>query len=111
MRALHALAMILGTTVAALVPQLSGQEFGRWVVWMQAEQLGPEWDALRHAQLLAAAHNGGAFKRKGGGPFLAADFLRADPWADRAELTPQQMQDRLDAEYAQMVQAAEAGHG
>lgn len=59
---------------------LSAQEFTRWMVWMQAEQIGPEWDALRHAQLQAAAANGALVKhdRKA---WASGDFMRPDPWA------------------------------
>lgn len=64
---------------------LSAQEFTRWMVWMQAEQIGPEWDALRHAQLQAAAANG-ALSKPDRKPFTAADFMRRDPWAPQAEL-------------------------
>ena len=107
MRAVYALACTLGTTVAALSVGLTGQEFSRWVLWMQAEQVGPEWQALRHADLMAATHNGGQFKRHGGGPFKAADFLRADPWHDAPSLTPEQEAARMQREYDEMLRAAE----
>ena len=108
MRALHNLAALLGTTVAVLSATLSAQEFVRWQVWMDAEQRGAEWDAARHAQLLAAAHNGGQFQRKGGGPFTAADFQRHDPWAVQEPLTPEQLAERQAAEYAALLQQMEA---
>lgn len=104
MRALYTLAATLGVTVAQLSATLSAQEFARWQVWLAAEQRTPAAQAARHAQLLAAAHNGGAFQRKGGGPWTAADFERADPWAVLRELTPQQMAERLAREYAQLQQ-------
>lgn len=79
LRALFALASHLRTTVSSLQQSLSAQEFVQWTLWMQAEQVGPEWDALRHAQLLAAVANGEGVK-----PdkrlFTAADFQTPDPW-------------------------------
>jgi hypothetical protein len=76
---LFALAGHLRTTVASLQHSLSAQEFTQWVEWMQAEQIGPDWDARRHAELLAAAHNG-AMVKPDKRPFTAAEFLRPDPW-------------------------------
>ena len=46
---------------------------------MDTEQIGPEWDRLRHAQLMAAASNGGNYVHEHNRPFRAADFL-FDPW-------------------------------
>jgi len=80
MRALHELACVLGCTVGALLPALSAQEFSRWQVWLEAERVGPAWDARRHAELLAAAHNSGRVAKTGGGLFTAADFMPPDPW-------------------------------
>ena len=108
MRALFALAALLGTTVAALAASMTAQEFGRWVVWMEREQQGPDWAATHRAQLLAATHNAGQFQRRGGGQFTAADFARADPWNEAPALTPEQEQQRLDAEYAALLKAMEA---
>lgn len=104
MRTLFALAALLGTTVAALAAGMSAQEFNRWQVWMECEQQGPDWAALHRAQLLAATHNAGLFKRHDGNAFTAADFERPDPWALSAgELTPEQLKKKLAAEYAQMM--------
>lgn len=50
------------------------------MVWLQAERVGPDWDALRHAELVAAAHNG-ALQKKDKSLFTVADFVPADPWA------------------------------
>lgn len=50
---------------------------------MDAHHIGPEWDALRHAQLLAAAHNG-ALVRTDKRQWAAADFMPRDPWAPAA---------------------------
>lgn len=59
---------------------MSAQEFARWQVWLDAHHVGPGWDALRHAEVLAALHNGALLKpdKK---PFRPADFMTADPWA------------------------------
>lgn len=58
---------------------LSGREFTRWLVWLDTEQVGPEWDAWRHAQLLAALHNG-PLQKPDKSVFSAAEFMRRDPW-------------------------------
>jgi hypothetical protein len=103
MRDLYTLAATLGTTVAALLPQLSAQEFARWQVWMQAEQVGPDWAAHRHAEAIAAAYNAGQFKHRDARAFAAADFARSDPWAAAAPaLTPEQERARLQAQVADM---------
>lgn len=99
MRALHALAYHLKTTTGHLEQCLSAQEFTRWCIWLEAEQIGPEWDALRHAEILAALHNG-PMKRAGGSsqPFAARDFLRRDPWSPAPQPDPsQQLLDRIAA--------------
>ncbi len=106
MRALHELAVVLGTSVAVLVATLSAQEFARWKVWLQAEQVGPRWDALRHAELLAAVHNGGNYQRKGGGAFTRKDFMPADPWQAVPQLTPEQLQAQQEAEFAAFMSCA-----
>lgn len=92
---MFALASHLRTTVACLQQNLSAQEFVQWMEWMQAEQLGPDWQALRHAEVLAALSNG-AMQKPDKRPFSAADFMRADPWlpADKRPkfLNPQDAQ-------------------
>ncbi len=62
---------------------MSAQEFCRWQVWMDAHRVGPEWDALRHAELLAAAHNG-ALLKPDKSTWRASDFMPRDPWAPAA---------------------------
>ena len=49
-------------------------------MWLDAHHVGPQWAALRHAELLAALHNGALLKpdKK---PFRALDFMPPDPWA------------------------------
>lgn len=107
MRALFAIAAMLGTTVASLMASLTGQEFARWQAWMQAERVGPEWVNLRHAELVAAMHNSGQVKHKDGRLFTAGDFMPRDPWAHQPELTPEQQLAKQQAEYDAMLRAAE----
>jgi hypothetical protein len=71
---MHALASHLHTSVAAVERGMSAREFNSWLRWMDQEQAGPRWERVRHAELLAAVHNG-ACERRGGGLFSAADFL------------------------------------
>lgn len=59
---------------------MSAQEFARWQVWLDAHRIGPSWDALRHAELLAAAANG-ALTKPDKRPFVPAEFMPPDPWA------------------------------
>lgn len=78
---MHALAATLHCTVAHIERGMSAREFAQWCAWMAAERIGPAWDRLRHAQLLAAVY-GGPAERKGGGTFKPADFMGPDPWED-----------------------------
>ena len=55
---------------------------------MHAHHIGPEWDAMRHAQLMAALHNGPLVKPDKR-PFTAADFLPPNPWATQADEPPE----------------------
>lgn len=75
------LATHLHRSTAELVATLSAQEFVRWSLWLHAEQVGPHWDRLRHAELMAAVHNGTNVKHRESRPFSALDFFLADPWA------------------------------
>ncbi len=59
---------------------MSAQEFGEWITYFQSEQLHPRATWQRHAQLLAAAHNG-PLTRKDGALWSPADLTPADPWA------------------------------
>ena len=77
------LASHLHTTVAWLEQNLSALEFAEWQAWLQAHQIGPRWEAMRHAELLAAASNG-ALRRQDSRPWAVADFMVADPWAPPA---------------------------
>lgn len=60
---------------------MSAQEFGEWRATFTAEDLHPAADRLRHAQLIAAIHNG-EWKRQDKRPWAASDFMLADPWAE-----------------------------
>lgn len=62
---------------------MSAQEFTRWQVWLDAHRVGPGWDALRHAETLAALHNG-AMQKPDKRAFTAAEFMPRDPWAPPA---------------------------
>jgi len=42
---------------------MSAEEFGEWICIFKNEQLHPSADRLRHAQQLAAAHNGPLSRR------------------------------------------------
>jgi hypothetical protein len=98
---MHALATVLHCRVADIERGMSAREFAQWQLWMETERVGPEHDAIRHAEILAATHNGASTKR-GGGHWLAADFLpERDPWAD--EPAPRTGADAAQAE-AQALQ-------
>lgn len=101
MRALFAIACVLGTTVGALVQGLSAREFTQWLLWMDNEQVGPQWQRLRHAELMAATGNAGRTQHVDSRPWEPRDFLRADPWAPppapAAAITPAQRKAQHDA--------------
>ncbi len=59
---------------------MGAREFGEWMVFFQREHLHPAADRLRHAQQLAAAHNG-PLSRPDKRLWGAADLMPADPWA------------------------------
>lgn len=80
---MHALAAVLGVTVQVIERGMSALEFSHWCTWMSRERVGPAWDRLRHAEILAAIYNG-ASTRAGGGAFGPADFLPPDPWQEPA---------------------------
>lgn len=83
---MYALAWHLRTTPEALEQRLSAQAFTRWQLWLHTEQATPAYQAIRHAQLLAALHNG-PMVRKDKQPFTPADFWR-DPWAPESASEP-----------------------
>lgn len=51
------------------------------MTWLDAHRIGPRWDALRHAEALAAATNG-ALRRRDGRTWAPRDFMPPDPWDD-----------------------------
>jgi hypothetical protein len=57
---------------------MSAEEFAEWFVMFTAEELHPSADRLRHAQMLAALHNG-PLTRRGKRLWAPSEFLR-DPW-------------------------------
>ena len=93
---MHALASTLKTSTQAIEAGLSAREFSDWCRWMDAERVGPRWDQVRHAELMAAVANG-ACQRKGGGLFSAADFLPADPWAEPERVDRESIRRQLAA--------------
>ena len=85
---------------------MSAQEFGEWMVFLEREQLMPEADRLRHAQTLAALHNG-PLTRKDGAMWTFGQLLPAPAWAlppasAPPALTPEQVAidvDRINARF------------
>jgi hypothetical protein len=59
---------------------MSAQEFGEWMVFFEREQLHPAADLFRHAQLIAAAHNG-PLSRTDKQLWQTSHLLAADAWA------------------------------
>lgn len=49
------------------------------MIWLEAEQQGPRWEAARRAQLMAALFNG-PMRRRDGRAWEPADFMPHDPW-------------------------------
>lgn len=90
---MHALASHLGCTVGHLEQTMSAREFSDWMAWMATEQVGPFWQRLRHAEVMAAVHNG-ACEKRGGGVFTWQDFMPAEP---AEPMTPERMRAELAA--------------
>ena len=59
---------------------MSAQEFGEWITYLAHEQLHPAADRLRHAQSMAALHNG-PLSKQDKTLWAAAQFMPRDPWA------------------------------
>jgi hypothetical protein len=59
---------------------MSAEEFGEWKAFYAAEDLYPAAQRLRHAQLVAAIHNG-ELQRQDKRLWSATDFMPPDPWA------------------------------
>lgn len=68
---------------------MSAQEFGEWKTLFSLEGLTLKAERLRHAQLLAAAHNGPLTKADKS-MWRAVDLLPGDPWApvEQADSSP-----------------------
>jgi len=62
---------------------MSAQEFGEWITFFQHEQLHPAADRQRHAQLLAAVHNG-PLTRNDKALWQSSQLMPADVWAPPA---------------------------
>jgi hypothetical protein len=75
-------------SVAELQQRMNGKELAQWTAWMDAEQIGPEWDRFRHAQMLAAVQNGGRYEHAEKRAFIAKDFMTPDPWTEPEEPKP-----------------------
>ncbi|MBL0918043.1 MAG: hypothetical protein IBJ14_05030 [Hydrogenophaga sp.] len=69
----------LGRTVEQLGREMSAEEFLEWQVMYQAEGLTPGAQRLRHAQLLAAMHNG-PLGRRDKTLWKPGQFVSSDPW-------------------------------
>lgn len=87
---------------------MNAEEFAQWIVWMDAEQIGPQWDRFRHAQMLAAVQNGGRYEHTSKRPFYAADFMPDDPWCAKpsaAQLSREQRVKQVNLELAVLESA------
>ncbi len=80
---------------------MSAEEFEEWRVMFANEELHPRVNALRHAQLLAAIHNG-QWRRKDKKPWTSPDFIKADPWAPPPAKKPPPSPAQLMAQVASM---------
>lgn len=99
MRAVYRLAYILRREVSDIL-RMSAQEFARWNAWTRAEGIGPECDRVRYARQLAEIANAPRFGKRDNAPYVAADFLPADPWhveKPAPEMTFEQIQAQASA--------------
>lgn len=65
---------------------MSAEEFGEWKAIFSKEQLHPDAERMRHAQLLAALHNGALVKRDKT-TWQAVQFMGGNPWEIAEEAT------------------------
>lgn len=87
---------------------MSTEEFEQWRVMFRVEELHPQSEQLRHAQLLAAIATG-AIGRRGKKAWLPSDFMKAEPWAVKpAKRAPPTFQ-QLSAQVAGMNAARRRG--
>lgn len=93
---------------------MGAHEFNAWCAWMDEQQVGPAWDQLRHAQLMAAIYTGPS-RRQGGGSFKAADFMPrpAEAVEPQAPRTPEEIAADLARGFAALDWAGTKGlrHG
>jgi hypothetical protein len=71
---------------------MSAEEFAEWSVMFSAEELHPSAERFRHAQVMAALHNG-PLTRKSKKLWDAAEFMR-DGWKApeaKKRMTPAQV--------------------
>ena len=74
-------------TVEELGGRMSAQEFGEWFVYMSREQLHPEIERIRHAQLRADIRSGPSTPAFRQGGWEYTDFVDLDAWAPEPEPT------------------------
>jgi hypothetical protein len=58
---------------------MSAEEFGEWQAMFTREQLHPAAERMRHAQLLAAIHNG-ELRKHDKSLWSASQFIDLEPW-------------------------------
>lgn len=75
---------------------MSAAEFGEWKAMFAADQLHPVAEQMRHAQLMAAAHNG-PLQRSGKELWAASQFMAPDAWAFETKAAPPNLQAQVDA--------------
>ncbi len=64
---------------------MSAEEFGEWQVMFTREQLHPAAERMRHAQLLAAIHNG-ELRKHDKTLWSASQFIDLEPWRIQEEV-------------------------
>lgn len=85
-------------TVEELGRRMSAQEFREWFVYMSREQLQPEFERIRHAQLRADLLTGPAVPPAGQGGWSYTEFVDLDPWAPEPEpLTTVSLREQVEA--------------
>jgi hypothetical protein len=76
--------------------RMSAEEFGEWKAFYAAEDLYPAAQRLRHAQLVAAIHNG-ELRRQDKRLWSASDFMLTDPWAPPPVVPEVSVADQVNA--------------
>ncbi len=68
---------------------MSAQEFAEWFVYMSHEELLPDVERIRHAQLRAAVFTAGGVKSpRGQGGWSFGDFMSLDAWPESQTAIP-----------------------